>query len=291
MTPVIYADTLFLYNFLMNSIILAITARLINVKINILKIIFGAGIGGIYSIFMFFPAIKIFYTFLLKLIILFGIYYLVFGGNSVHKISKGFAVFLTVNFVLGGGIYSIVFLTDFGVALRAVVSGVEVYMDLSLWTILSGICLTYAVLAFYSKARQRAVYKQSLIKRVKIAYKGKVAEVNMFLDTGCRLCDPVNDKPAIIVSLRYIKMLLDEEERKIVEGNALPEEVYGHSLRVLPVTTVNGQSVITGIVADYVCIDDAEIKKVTVGLLNEEIGENYCGIINPEILNEGDGAL
>ena len=56
-------------------------------------------------------------------------------------------------------------------------------------------------------------------------------------------------------------------------------------------TTVNGQSVITGIVADYVCIDDVRIKKVTVGLLNEEINENYCGIINPEILNGGDDVL
>ena len=291
MTPVIYADTLFLYNFFVNSIIFAITAKCINSKISLLKIALGAGIGGIYSVLMFFPAVKIFYTFILKIAVLFGTFCLVFPERSIHKILKGFAVFLTVNFALGGGIYSLVFLTDFGVAVRAVVSGAEVYMDLSLITILSGIALTYAALALYGKSRQRAEYERSLIKRVKIVYKGKIAEVNMFLDTGCRLCDAVNDRPAIIVSLRYIKMLLDEEECKIIEKNALPEEVYAHGLRVLPLTTVNGQSVITGIVADYVCIDDVRIKKVTVGLLNEEINENYCGIINPEILNEGDDVL
>ena len=210
MAPVIYADILFLYNFFVNSVILAITTRLIKAQINILKIALGAGAGGIYSVLMFFPAISFFYTIFLKLLILFGIFYLVFGGNSIHKIIKDFAVFLTVNFTLGGAIYGIVFLTNFGVSLRAVVSGVEVYMDLSMWLIFSGIGVTYAILILYYKTRQRAVYEQSLIKRVEIGYKGKKAEVNMFLDTGCRLCDPVNDKPAIIVGLRYIKMLLSE---------------------------------------------------------------------------------
>ncbi len=288
MAPVIYADILFLYNFLINSLILVITAKLINSNINILKIAFGAGIGGIYSVLMFFPKTEIFYTLLLKLLILFGIFYLVFGGSSVHKVIKEFTVFMTVNFTLGGAVYALVFLTDFGVMMNGVVSGAEVYMELSPWIIFSGIGLTYFVLGFYHKARQKAVYEQSLIKRVEIGYKGKTAEVNMFLDTGCRLCDPVNDKPAIIVDLRYIKILLSEKELAVIEGNPHAEEVYGCGLRVLPVTTVNGRSVISGIVADYISIDNVKIKKVTVGLLSNAVGGNYSGIINPEILDGGD---
>ena len=291
MAPVIYADILFLYNFFVNSVILAITTRLIKAQINILKIALGAGAGGIYSVLMFFPAISFFYTIFLKLLILFGIFYLVFGGNSIHKIIKDFAVFLTVNFTLGGAIYGIVFLTNFGVSLRAVVSGVEVYMDLSMWLIFSGIGVTYAILILYYKTRQRAVYEQSLIKRVEIGYKGKKAEVNMFLDTGCRLCDPVNDKPAIIVGLRYIKMLLSEKEIEVIKGDAFAEDVYACGLRVLPLTTVNGKSVISGIVADYISTDNIIINKVTVGLLDDDIGESYSGILNPEIFSEGDIAL
>lgn len=286
MTPVIYADTLFLYNFLIDSVILFITSELIKCRINLFRIVLGAVLGGVYSVFMFFPSVGILYSVILKGFILFGIFYLVFGGDSIYKTIKNFIVFMAVNLMLGGCVFALVFLTDFGTAIGSVVSGGEVYMNISPLILFFGIVATYIIFGIFRKVRLRVAYEKSLIKRVVVEYKGKSAEINMFYDTGCRLRDPVTDRPAVLVEYRYIKMLLSEEERTVVEENNEAGEAYMQGMRVLPLSTVNGENRVFGIVADVVSWEDFKAEKVTIGLIKSKINENYNGIINPEIVIE-----
>ena len=52
MKPVIYADTLFLFNFLMNTLILIITAKFLHTEIGCLRIGAAAALGAVYSVLM-----------------------------------------------------------------------------------------------------------------------------------------------------------------------------------------------------------------------------------------------
>ena len=97
MKPVIYADTLFLFNFLMNTLILIITAKYIHTKIGCLRVGVAAALGAVYSVLMFFPQYKILYTLIIKAAVLFGIEYLAFGGKGIWQIVKNFLVFFLVN--------------------------------------------------------------------------------------------------------------------------------------------------------------------------------------------------
>jgi len=167
-----------------------------------------------------------------------------------------------------------------------VVSGTEIYMNLGPLIIVSGIGLTYMILGLHQSARKRAAYEQSLIKRVGIEYKGRIAELNMFMDTGCRLYDPVNDRPAVIAELRCLKIILEPCELEIIEGCFDVSEAYMRGLRVLNMRTVSGEMTAFGIVADRIFGEEFEVKNITVALVKNRISEQYNGIMNPEILNE-----
>lgn len=284
MEPVVYADVLFLYNFLINSIILSVSSKLTGTKVKVFKIGTGACLGGIYSVFMFFPALKLFYTVFFKFITLLGISYLVLGGNSVWQAIKNFAVFLGVNFALSGGVFALIFLTDFGVKLGTVVSDGEVYINLSPIAVFLAVILVYIILILKEKTKMRADYEKELIKRVEIYYKGRKSEFNIFLDTGCQIHDPVNDKGAVLAEYKYVKSLLCGAEMEKIESFSDPYEAYMNGMRVLVLSTVSGKSSVPAILAEKVIIDGSVIKNVTVGILKNKISEKYGGILNPEIL-------
>ena len=284
MKPVIYADTLFLFNFLMNTLILIITAKFIHIKIGCLRLGAAAALGAVYSVLMFFPQYEVLYTLIIKAAVLFGIEYLAFGGKGIWRIVKNFLVFILVNVALGGTVTALIFLTDFGTAVGSVVTHGGIYMNMSPFVLIFALAGTYLLLGVYQNMSKRKLLQKSLLQRVVIDYKGKTAEANIFADTGCFLCDPVTDAPAMVVEYKTVKWLLSEAEQKIIENGEDVTKAYENGLRVLPFSTLGGDNMIFGIVAD---ISGEHIKrnKVTVGITTDKkFGENYSGIVNPEML-------
>ncbi len=285
MKPVIYADTLFLFNFFMDTIIILITGKLLDLKPPIFRIGLGAAIGAAYSVLMFFPEYEVLYSLFLKIIIFLGIEYMVFGGENIKKVLKNFFVFILVNLCLGGFLMALIFLTDFGTAVGSVVSGGGVYMNLSPFILIFGILGTYFLLAIYRKMCRRRLYEKSLIKRIIIEYKGKMAEVDMFLDTGCRICDPINDNEAIIVEYDAVKLMLSDEEKALINDKKNIVRAYELGMRVLPFSTIGGDNIIYAFVADSIRGCDFLKEKIAVGIVTErKFGNEYKGLMNPELL-------
>ncbi len=285
MKPVIYADTLFLFNFFMNTVILIITAKLLHIEIAVFRIALSSAMGAVYSVLMFFPSYGILYSLMLKLIILFGIEYTAFGGKSVRSAVKNFLMFLLVNICLGGGVMALIFMTDFGTTVGAVVSGFGIYINLSPLILIFGITETYILLGIYRKMCKRRLYEKSLIKRMTINYRGKAAEVDVFLDTGCRAIDPITDEGIIIVHYDAVKLILNTGERGIIENCSNIMRVYENKMRVIPFSTMGGDNVIYGIVADRVGGENFSKEKVTVGIIKDrKFDGDYKGIVNPELL-------
>ena len=168
MKPVIYADTLFLLNFLMNTVILIITEKILTRKIPVFRIVISSAMGGVYSVLMFLTEYKILYSLILKIVILFGICYMAFGGGNIKKATKNFCGFILVNLCMGGAMTALIFLTDFGTTVGAVVCGNGVYLNLSPIILLLGILGTYILLGIYRRMCRRRLYEQSLIKRFEI---------------------------------------------------------------------------------------------------------------------------
>ncbi len=292
MQPVIYADTLFLFNFFMNTIILLIAEKLLNQKAAVVKIVISAAMGAVYSVLMFFPEYGILYSLILKIIVIFGLEYMVFGGKTVKAAAKNFVVFLLINLCMGGALMALIFLTNFGTAVGAVVSGGGIYLNLSPLILLLGITGTYIFLGIYRKMCRRRLYEKSLIKRVCIEYKGKTAEIDVFLDTGCRVCDPVSDKGVIIAEYEAVKLILSEKERCLIEEETDVVKAYGAGLEVLPFSTINGSNMIYAFVADYVRGEALLKKKVMVGMVTDKkFGGEYHGLINPELLLKDENTV
>lgn len=287
MRPTIYADTLFLFNFLLDSAVLIITQRLLKKEINILKTAVGAGFGGVYAVFMFFPKTSFLYSALSKISVLFGISYLVFGGDNFKDALKRFGVFMGVNLSLGGTLLALIFLTDFGTAVGSVVSGGGVYLNLSPLVLILGIVLTYTLLGIYSQKRKEALFEKGLIKRFGITYNNKTCEINVFLDTGCKLKDPISDRGALVVEYDKLKLILSEKEREIVEENKGIDEAFKEGMRMLPFSTLSGENMIYAIVAETLTSEGESWNNVCVGLITKRrLGEDYGGIINPRLYLE-----
>ncbi len=292
MKPIIYADTLFLFNFFMNTVILLISGKLLRVKTAIFRLALSSAMGAVYAVLMFFPEYGILYSLVLKIIILFGIEYIAFGGKSVREAMKNFGVFVLVNVCVGGLFLALIFLTDFGTAIGSVVSGGGIYINLSPVILLIGIGGTYTLLGIYGKMCRRRLYEKSLIKRIEITYKGKTAEIDLFLDTGCRVLDPINDKGVIIAEYNAVKLILSENERAVIENSQGAMRAYENGMRMLPFSTINGDNMIYAITADKVKSENFSGERITVGLVtHKKFGKEYKGLINPVLLLENNKIL
>lgn len=293
MKPVIYIDTLFLLNFFMDTAVLLITAKILKGELPLLRIFAGALVGAAYSAAMFFPSLELIYMWVFKAAVLFGIFFLVFGGGGFFETMRKFAVFILVNAALCGTVLALVFMTDFGTKTNAALTGAGFYIETSPILLLIAISGTYGFLAVHKKMCKKKLYIESLKSRAVISYKGKIAETEVFADTGCLVCDPISDKPVVIADFNSVRRILDENQIKsVLEEDKDIAAAYLKGLRVLGFSSLGGDNFIYAISSDYVKIGERKIENVTVGISQ---GQNFScgcgGIYNPELLTEGEVVL
>lgn len=146
-----------------------------------------------------------------------------------------------------------------------------VYFNLSApMLILSGI-LAYAVSGIVIKIYNRTLSKKDIYTLI-IEQDGKSYSFCAFLDTGNRLREPFSNMPIIIVDSSKIDFIPKPEKSRFV-----------------PVTTVNGRSVLTAFKPDKIVLkssnSDEIIENAYVALSSDLCNKKFSAILNYDILS------
>ena len=222
----IYIDLFFLFNIIMDCIIVTSVSILLKRKTTILRIILSSFLGGIISLLLFTSINKI----LIEIISVFLMVFIAFGYKNLRYTIKNVFYMYILSVLIGG----ILYLFNIKVTTNVFIS----YLII--------IVISLEVMILYVKELKKMKNNYNNYYNVDIIYKDRTkTSLIGFLDTGNNLYDPYKRRPIILVSNKYKK-----EENYIL----------------VPYYTAGGDGLLKCVRPDSIYIDGKKYKgKVLVG--------------------------
>ncbi|WP_347488320.1 sigma-E processing peptidase SpoIIGA [Desulfoscipio sp. XC116] len=249
---VVYIDQVFIGSLVMNMMILWVTARLGNTAYSRWRLLAGAAVGALYSLFLFIPAMEGYLGPGYKLLVSFLMVAVVFVPGPPKKVLVLLAYFYISTFALGGtvlGIISFLQKTAFDVRLVGVMQAVDAF----LWY---GILLALLMYWFLGRVVPAVLRKRLMLPLLRADLTIRLGErkvcLQALLDTGNSLSDPLTGHPVIIAEYAAIKEILPDQVCAAVESHgrddgasvlvALGENIRAGNFRIIPYRSVGREN-------------------------------------------------
>ncbi|MBE7050646.1 MAG: hypothetical protein E7394_07795 [Ruminococcaceae bacterium] len=280
MKTVVYIDSLFLMNFIINMILLKLTDVFSSSQTKTPKICLASSIGALYAVCMFFPNISFLYILPFKMLMSFFIVYITDTKTKLIPLIKKCAVFYLVSFTLAGVLIATYFVSFKNQSIHPVIQNGIVYFDISPFVLLVASFLSILIIWLSSAIFSRN--KNLGLKSLKIYLGDKGCDMQALSDTGNLLKEPISNLPVIIVEKSFIEPLFPSG---IPNGESnFSTEI---KLRLIPYSSVGCKSsIMTGFVPDKILFDGNKEIKAVIGISDDSLSatKEYGALFNPLIL-------
>ncbi|MBO8171135.1 MAG: sigma-E processing peptidase SpoIIGA [Bacillaceae bacterium] len=303
---VVYLDVAFLLNFIIDLILLRLTAFFARRTVSSRRLILGALVGAGYTVFLFFPPLSFLYTFAIKLLFSMVIICIVFGFHRWTAFLWNLTLFYFVSFLIGGGILALHFFLQgkmemlSGVALVQT-QGVFHPVTFSLLAVGIPLIVWLAVRTYHGIGRSKRMARYKA--RVLIEMNQQNVTCEGLVDTGNKLYEPLTRVPVMIIEMEQVKDLLPSSfVDKVREGVNVMEDHdfftgldadWANTFRVIPFRGVMGKmDFLLAFRPDGVWIHMEDHvyspEKVLVGINPEKLASHgdYQAIIHPDLVHE-----
>jgi len=280
MGATVYADVLFLVNFLINLIILKITCLFMKENPLTSRLCLSSSLGALYAIFMFFPKLSFLYIIPFKIAFSIIMIKMVCPKAGFVKLCKYIILFYLVSFTFAGVLLSLIYLGGLQNETARVFRSGIFYFDISLSKLLCAWGICYAVLALGT-----AVFKRNKslgIKQLKICLSGRICEIDALCDTGNLLRDPFSNSPVIIAEKKYLLKLFPDGVPDIDSQDASDLK-----LRLIPYSSIGKKDgMMIGFIPDEITVDGKKTKSSVIAISPDTLSRpgEYGALFNPDIL-------
>lgn len=248
---IIYADSLFFLNFIIDYLILLAGGRICSQPLRRRRIALAAAAGGVYALLavirpaVFAPApVKLLTGALLVLI--------AFGPHRLYL--RTLLVFFAVSAAFAGAVYAARSLSGSGV------SG-HMYIPVSARVLVLSFAISYAVLTLVFSGSGRRAGRS--LHRICIVLGGRSAELTALLDSGNELTDPMSGAPVVVAEGSALLPLFPACSGSQLSGDALAVfqtlsdcAPFKGGLRLIPCScAAGGTSLLVCFTADSVTVD------------------------------------
>lgn len=199
---VIYVDTLFLLNALVDYLLLLGAARLAGERLRRLRFTMGAVLGGGYAVAIFLPGGAFLQRLPCRLAVLALMSVAAYGGS--RRLLRQSLLFLALSCALGGGVLAVSLLGGRGLPL----SGGVVYSAMDIKTVLLSAAGCYAAVTLVFRGLARHTASAGELAAVRLALDGRSVELTALRDTGNTLTDPVAGIPVLVAEGALLLPLL-----------------------------------------------------------------------------------
>ena len=199
---VIYVDTLFLLNAIVDYLLLLCSARLAGERLSRLRFALGALLGGLYAVALFLPGFGFLGRPLCRLSAAVLMVLTAFGG--CRRLLRQVVIFFLLSCAFGGGVLAIGLLGGRGLSL----GGGVLYssMDLKIVLLSAAGCYAVITLIFRGAGRHTAASRELLPARLSL--RERQVELTGLVDTGNTLTDPATGRPVLVAEADSLEELL-----------------------------------------------------------------------------------
>jgi stage II sporulation protein GA (sporulation sigma-E factor processing peptidase) len=203
----LYIEDLLALNFMVNTFLLYLTARLAGRGQKLSRLLAGGLLASLYSLVIFLPVPQVVFSLASKLTASLIIVAFVFRPRRVIELLRLCGVFLLASFFVGGAVFALHF---FGSTPALIRGGVFYLAPPRAGVIFAGVLVTFFLVAgvwhFSEKRRDRSGLGFKLL----IQNGGAEVTVPALVDTGNSLRDPFSGRPVCIASYHALAPLLPQ---------------------------------------------------------------------------------
>ena len=202
---IIYVDSLFLLNLIIDYLLLLITARLCSLVLRRWRYLAAAVLGGAYAVLCFVPGFGFLASPAMKLCLWILMSLISFGSEA--KLIRYALCFFLVSAAFGGAVWA-----------ASMIGGAVTFMDgmvrLNMRVLVFSFALCYAglSLAFTGRFSHR---RREILSTV-IVLRGKKAELKALRDTGNALREPSTGKAVLVADTQSLSVLFTDDEKKVL---------------------------------------------------------------------------
>ena len=294
----VYVDVIFLENIIINYIILYVTGIISKTNIKQLKILLGSIIGATYAIIYYILNLKIYSSFIIKIILSIIIIYVSFNPKKFKILFKQVILFYLISFVFAGATIGIIYMVNFQ---NITIQNGVLVGNYTIRTILIGIIIAYFLVMIGEKIIKTKFSKKDMICDIEVNFENKKIKTKALIDTGNMLKEPITNTSVIVLEYTLLydiipKPILDNLEN-ILGGDLskIPKDLqteYISKFRVIPFSSLGKQNgILLGVKGENLIVNINEemkkIDKVIIGIYNKPLTKNgeYKGLLGLEILN------
>ena len=288
---VVYVDSVFVLNTVMDYLLLVVTGRLAGVPLRRRRYILAALAGGIYAVAVFLPGCGFLASAPVKLAAGTLMALAAFGGET--RFFRLALLLLAVSSAMAGCVLALGLLAGSRVP---VVNGVF-YTDVDAKVLLVAAAAAYTVLAVVFRASARHGMAGRLLP-VRAGLGGRTAALTALWDTGNALREPGGGEAVLVAAPGALDGLLPPEARRLATAERLrspadmlePLRRASPELRprLLPYRAVGAGGLLLAVRLDWAEIGGRRYAGLTAALSPTALGDGYTALWGGEIGKGGD---
>lgn len=273
----IYADVLFTTNFVINYILLYITSLLSGGKHSGLRLTLAASAGAVYAVCMFMPMFSLAFSVVGKLTLSLVICAIAFGCAPIKRYIKRLGFFYAVS-LLCGGIVTALASTEGGSA--PLINNGIIYFNTNIFTIITASVITYWVIRFTYGVYRR--YATRNLCRMTVCKNGRAVVLNVLIDTGNMLWDPMSGGSVIVAEKNAVRALIPESKK---EDDIFDIAHHISDVRLIPYKTIDTDNgLLVGFKPDKIYCSAPLKDDVIIGISSKKLGNDgeYNALAGPD---------
>ncbi|KAB3538578.1 sigma-E processing peptidase SpoIIGA [Alkaliphilus pronyensis] len=295
---IVYAEYVFLENFIMNYLILSLTSKFGKAIPQKIKLVIASSVGALYAFIIFFPSLHFLFSFVMKFACSMLIIVIAFTPYRFKDFFRLLGIFYFITMVFGGAGFALFYFTNFN---GVISNGIFYITNISIKNIIISCGIGYILINFCWGYIQKQLSKDKIFMKVKIKMNGEAVELVGMVDTGNSLIDPISNHPVMIVEFDAILNLLPLDTHKIFMTSKFPNfndiatsinnTAWVTRLRVIPYEALGTENgMLVGFKPDGVVIEhESEIKNINdiiIAIYSKKLSKtgNYRALLHPDLI-------
>lgn len=293
----IYVDILFFINFVMDYIVLWVTAKFSQIRCVPWRLATASFIGSLYSIVVLLPQYGFMAAFWVKLLVSILMIILAFVPLSLKKLSRVLLYFYLITFSIGGMVFGLIYFFS-NASFDSGLNNIPIPYLWLVWGFLVVILAGKWGIPYLKKSFLGDLLRVPVI----IKFCGHELKITGLVDTGNQLVDPLTGDPVVIVEQELIAPYLPSRIKEVFANSgeleltklvrSFSEEEKFLPFRLIPFTTIGKHhGMLLGFKPDEIKIlaGDQEIRNtnVVICLYNRRLSPRgtYRALIHPDLLH------